>query len=396
MTTWGGLGDWINLLLRWTHFIAGIAWIGSSFYFIWLDRALRSPAAPRPGVEGDLWLVHSGGFYQVEKRRPGPGEVPALLHWFKWEAMITWISGIALLVLVYYLSDAFLLDPAVSGIGRGTATAIGVGLLVAGWAVYDGLWRALPSRPAIAGTISLVLLAGVTLLLCRQLAGRAAYMHVGSLLGTIMVANVWMRIIPAQRNMVASTQAGRPADFTQGERAKQRSVHNSYMTFPLLFIMLSSHFPATYASDHNWLVLLLLMLAGAAARHVMIGSGPRASWAAAPAAAAVAAVVTIAGGGTPRPAPAATPDAAPSFAAVRATINERCLSCHSRFPTDATFGPAPSGVAFDTPESVARYAERIRARAVETETMPLGNKTRMTEEERRLLGRWIAAGAPLR
>ena len=391
MTAW--LGDWLNLFLRWLHFIAGIAWIGSSFYFIWLDRALHRPDAPRPGVEGDLWLVHSGGFYQVEKRRPGPGEVPAALHWFKWEAMLTWLSGIALLVLVYYLSGAFLLDPAVSSIGRGTATALGIGLLIAGWAVYDGLWRSpLAHRPAIAGAISLLLLAACTILLCHVLAGRAAYMHVGSLLGTIMVANVWLRIIPAQREMVAATQAGRAADFTLGERAKRRSVHNSYMTFPLLFIMLSHHYPATYASALNWLVLLLLLVVGAAVRHVMIGAGPRARWAIVPAAAAVGAVVLIAG----RPSSATPSGGVPSFAEARATINARCLPCHSAYPTDATFGPAPSGVAFDTPESVSRYADRILARAVQTETMPLGNKTGMTPAERQLLGRWIAAGAPLR
>jgi uncharacterized membrane protein len=176
----GLLGDWANLLLRWTHFIAGIAWIGSSFYFIWSDRALAAPAQPRPGVEGDLWMVHSGGFYQTEKRRPGPGEGPAVLHWFKWEALLTWISGIALLVLIYYLSGAYLLDPAVSTIGRGAATALGIAPLVAGWAVYDGLWRSpLADRPGVATAVSLVLLAAATIALCRLLSGRAAYMHLG-------------------------------------------------------------------------------------------------------------------------------------------------------------------------------------------------------------------------
>jgi uncharacterized membrane protein len=389
------LGDWLNLLLRLTHFIAGIAWIGSSFYFIWLDRALTKPPAPRPGVEGDLWMVHSGGFYQVEKRRPGPGEMPTVLHWFKWEALLTWISGIALLILVYYMSSgAYLLDPAVSGIGPGTATAL-IALLVGGWAVYDLLWRSpLAARRAVATGVSLLLLAAVTLALSRLLSGRAAYMHVGALLGTLMVANVWMRILPAQREMIAATAAGRQPDFTVGERAKRRSVHNSYMTFPLLFIMLSGHYPATYASPLNWLNLLLLIVAGAAARHVMIGDPRSARWALAPAAAAVAAVIALS-------APARSPaDAAsllhPGFADVRAVINERCLPCHSVYPTDATFGPAAAGVAFDTPQSVQRFAERIRVRAVETHTMPLGNKTGMTAGERELLARWIAAGAPLR
>jgi uncharacterized membrane protein len=391
----GSLGDWANLLLRWTHFIAGIAWIGSSFYFIWLDRALAAPSRPRPGVEGELWMVHGGGFYQTEKRRPGPGEMPDVLHWFKWEALFTWISGIALLVLVYYLSDAYLLDPAVSGIGRGTATALGIGLLVVGWVVYDALWRsplAADRRAWAATAISMALLAAVTIASCRLLSGRAAYMHVGALLGTLMVANVWMRILPAQQAMIDATKAGRQPDFTLGERAKRRSVHNSYMTFPLLFIMLSPHFPATYASPANWLVLLLLFVAGAAVRHAMIapGGGAAARWALVPAAAAFAGAAFFS---TPK---AAAGGAVPAFSEVRAVINGRCLSCHSAYPADRTFGAAPAGIAFDTPESIARVAERIRVRAVETQTMPLANKTGMTPEERALLARWIAAGAPLR
>jgi len=396
MTSW--LGDWANLLLRWAHFIAGIAWIGSSFYFIWLDRALTKPAQAKPGVEGDLWMVHSGGFYQVEKRRPGPGEVPPVLHWFKWEAMITWITGISLLVLIYYLSGAYLLDPSISRIGRGTAIALGLGLLVFGWLIYDALWRSpLARRPAIATAISLALLAAVTVWLCRLLSGRAAFMHIGSLLGTIMVANVWMRILPAQHHMLSATRAGRPADFLLGESAKQRSVHNSYMTFPLLFIMLSNHFPATYASPVNWLVLLLLFVAGASVRHAMIGRGASSRWALVPAALALAGAMFLS---TPKGAAgrtvAAAADSAPPFYAVRAVIAQRCQPCHSQYQSDRTFGPAPGGITFDTPESIARFAPRIRVRAVETKTMPPANKTGMTEDERALLARWIASGGPLR
>ena len=395
MTSW--LTDWANLLLRWAHFIAGIAWIGSSFYFIWLDRALAKPEPPRPGVEGDLWLVHSGGFYQVEKRRPSPGEIPPILHWFKWEAMLTWLTGIALLVLVFYLGSAYLLDPGVSRIGRGTAIVLGLAVVILSWPAYDGLWRSpLSHRPAIAGTISLAALTAITILLCRVMSGRAAFIHVGAVLGTIMVANVWERIIPAQRQMVDATRSGRPADFTLGERAKQRSVHNSYMTFPVLFVMLSNHFPATYASPLNWLVLLLLFVAGASVRHAMIGRGPRARWAVGLAALTLAAAMFFS---SPKSVVARTPagaDSVPSFAAVRAVIAQRCQPCHSQYQSDRTFGPAPGGVTFDTPESIVRLAERIRVRAVETETMPLANKTGITPEERSLLARWIAAGAPLR
>ncbi|HXO85181.1 MAG TPA: urate hydroxylase PuuD [Gemmatimonadales bacterium] len=392
MTSW--LGDWANLLLRWTHFIAGIAWIGSSFYFIWLDRALNRPAAPRAGVEGDLWMVHSGGFYQVEKRRPSPGEIPPVLHWFKYEALFTWITGIALLVLVYYLTGAYLVDPGVSRVGRGTAMAIGIGVLVVGWFVYDLLWRSpLARRERVAATISLTLLALVSYGMCRLLSGRAAFMHVGSLLGTIMVANVWVRILPAQQQMLDATRAGQPADFTLGERAKVRSVHNSYMTFPLLFIMLSNHFPATYANPLNWLVLLLLFFAGAGVRHAMIGHGASRRWSLVPAVLALAAAMFIS---TPRGSAATAASSSPPFYAVRAVIEQRCQPCHSQYQSDRTFGPAPGGVTFDTPESIARLAQRIQVRVVETRTMPLANKSGMTEQERALLARWISVGAPLR
>ena len=381
------LNEWLNLIVRWTHVFVAILWIGQTYFFTWLDRTLHK--------EGNVWMVHSGGFYVVDKQTT-PQLLPKTLHWFKWEAMLTWITGISLLVLVYYLSGAYLLDPSVSRIGRGTAVLLGVGLLVFGWGIYDALWRSpLARRPAVATVISLALLIAVTVLLCRLLSGRAAFMHVGSLLGTIMVANVWMRILPAQHQMLAATRAGRPADFTLGERAKQRSVHNSYMTFPLLFIMLSSHYPATYAGSANWLVLLLLFVAGGAVRHAMIGRGAPARWALIPAAAALAGAVFLT---TPRAAATSTTttDAVPSFAEIRAVVAQRCLPCHSRYPSDRTFGAAPAGVAFDTPESIAALAPRIRVRAVETQTMPLANKTGMTAAERALLARWIEAGAPLR
>ncbi len=391
------LGDWTNLLLRWTHFIAGIAWIGSSFYFIWLDRGLATPPVPRPGIEGDLWMVHSGGFYVVEKRKPGPGEVPPVLHWFKWEALLTWISGISLLVLVYYLSGAYLFDPSVSRISRGAAIALGIGLLVVGWLLYDWLWSSpLAARRVVATTTSFGLLAAVTYLLCRLLSGRAAFMHVGSLLGTIMVANVWLRILPAQREMLAATRAGRPADFTLGERAKLRSVHNSYMTFPLLFIMLSSHYPSTYAGRLNWLVFLFLFVAGSSVRHAMIGRRSSSRWALVPAALGLAGAMFLSTTGLRGTGTGATDDTGQSFAAVRSVIAQRCQPCHSQYQTDRTFGPAPGGVTFDTPESIARLAERIRVRAVETRTMPIANKTGMSDEERNLLARWIQLGAPLR
>lgn len=390
--------DWANLLLRWAHFGFGIAWIGSSFYFVWLDSAMRAPEAPRKGVEGELWMTHSGGFYQVEKRLIGPGELPKVLHWFKYEALFTWVTGIVLLAVVYYLTGgAYLVDPAVSSITPGQATLLSMGLLVGAWLVYDLLWRSPLGRAGWPATvISFVLLGGVIYGLCRVLSGRAAYIHVGAMLGTIMVANVWMRILPAQQRMIDATQAGHAPDFNEGKAAKRRSMHNSYLTFPVLFIMLSNHFPATFGSAENWLALALLIVAGAAMRHVMIGKGAGRMGAGALLAASLGFVAfmtmpkgasagAVSGGGVPA-----------GFAQARAVINQRCLACHSQFPTDDIFTVAPNGITFDTPEQIVRLAERIKERAVVQQTMPMANKTNMTDNERALLGRWIDGGAALR
>lgn len=388
------VADWLSLALRWTHLIAGIAWIGSSFYFIWLDSHLEPPPPDHPNVEGQLWMVHSGGFYQVLRRRIGPGQMPRTLHWFKWEAAFTWMTGIALLTLLYYLSGGiYLVDPAVSGIGVGAATGIAAGLLVLAWLVYDALWRSplAAGGGAAATAVSFVLLAVVTYGLCHLLSGRAAYIHVGAMLGTIMVVNVWARILPAQQRMIDATARGEAPDLAESARAKRRSVHNSYVTFPVLFIMLSNHYPATYGNPNNWLVLLLLFVVGAGVRHLMIGKGRAKRWTALPVAAALATVILM----TAPSRDAAAGDGGPAFGAVRAVVNQRCLPCHSAYPTDSVFRVAPVGVTFDSPEAIRRLAERIRVRAVETKTMPFGNKTGMTDAERGLLGRWVSAGAHL-
>lgn len=389
--------DWVNLVVRWVHLTAGIAWIGSSFYFIWLDRQLTKPEPTRPGVEGEVWMVHSGGFYRVEKRRIGPNEMPAVLHWFKWEAALTWATGILLLAVVYYLSAGVLLvDPAVAGLGVGQATLLALGTLLAGWFVYDALWRSpLARREGVGAALSLLLLAAVTLLYFRTVSGRAAYIHVGSLLGTLMVANVWRVILPAQQQMIDATRRGESPDFSLGEQAKRRSVHNSYMTLPVLFLMLSWHFPQTYGNRLGWLILLLLGVAGAAARHAMIGRGPKRLWALAPMGASFLAVVLIA---TPRASAsaAASGGAAPSFAQVRAIVYARCLPCHSAYPTDDTFRIAPNGVMFDTSQEMSVRAGRIAERVAVQRTMPPGNKTGITDDEREVLRRWVNAGAALR
>jgi len=389
------LHTWLDLLLRWTHVIAGIAWIGSSFYFVWLDHHLTRPAAPREGVVGEIWMVHSGGFYQVERRRLAPGEVPASLHWFKWEALITWASGLMLLAVVYYFTrGVYLIDVQTSRLSVGAAIAVGLGSIFLSWIVYDAIWRSpLGRSSATATALSLALLAAVAYALCHLLSGRAAFLHLGALMGVIMVNNVWQRILPAQQQMIDATKAGREADERLGEQAKRRSMHNSYITFPVLFLMLSPHFPATSSGKWNWLVALLLTAAGMAARHLMIGQGPRRLWAAAPAGASLAAVALLT---APPPAPPIDPSGPQvSFAQVRNIVTARCVTCHSPNPAISIYGPKPGGVSFEDDARVRQLADRIRVRAVETRTMPLGNMTGITEQERAILGRWVAQGAKL-
>jgi len=397
------LQDWLNLLVRWTHLITGISWIGSSFYFMWLDSHLtvsETPdAAHKKDVEGELWMVHSGGFYQVERKKIGPGTMPKVLHWFKYEALFTWMSGMFLLGIVYYLTGGiYLIDPAVAPISFARAASIGIGSLVVTWFVYDLLWQTVGKRfEGIATTLTLAL-GGITAYgLCHALSGRAAFIHFGAILGTIMVANVWVRILPSQQKMIDATKEGRSPDFTLSGHAKKRSVHNSYMTFPVLFMMLSNHYPNAYAHSSNWIVLLLLVLLGASIRHAMIGKNGSGQWAAAPAVSVLLVLIFMTATPlTPPPdAHAKVEVARVTFHQVRQVIDQRCVSCHSTKPKDQSFGPSPGGVIFAANERIRDLAARIKERAVDTKTMPLGNKTGMTDDERKLLGRWIEEGATL-
>lgn len=262
------LPEWAHLVLRWFHIVAGIAWIGSSFFFMWLDSHLETrPDAPE-GDKGELWMVHSGGFYQVKKLLLGPGQVPKTLHWFKWEATLTWLSGFLLLLVVYYHGGA-MVDPESARLSSAAASALGVGSLVVGWFVYDAIWRWLRSEPTVAALLSVALLVVAAIGLSHLLSARAAYMHVGAMLGTMMVLNVWVHILPAQRAMIAATESGARMDPRPGESAKARSVHNNYMTFPVIFVMISNHFPMTYGHVASWGVLMVLFVASAGVRHFM-------------------------------------------------------------------------------------------------------------------------------
>jgi len=393
--------DWLHLLLRWAHVLAAIMWIGDSLLFMWMDSSLTPPSRPRDGaVAGELWMVHSGGFYEVVKRKAlAPGEMPATLHWFKWQAYSTWISGVFLLGVVYWFGGGiYLVDRSRSSLATGAAVAISAGALLAGWLMYEALWRSpLGRRPQLAATVGFGLIVGAAYALGRVFTGHAAFLHVGAMLGTIMAANVAMVIVPAQRAMVAATRAGREADESLGVRAKTRSTHNHYLTLPVLFTMLSGHFPGTYGNPHAWLVLSLLILFGAAVKYVMnFGARSRRRVVLA-GAAALASVIALTSrlpiGGVSAESVGAGRHV--EFAEARAILERRCVTCHARHPSNPSFLEPPAGVVFEDPRRIASLAPRILVRAVVTRTMPLGNLTGMTEEERRTLGAWIAQGARL-
>ncbi len=394
------LRELLDLFARWVHLIAGIMWVGNSMLFNWLDRNLTKPPGASEDVEGEMWMLHSGGFYHVVKQQLSPGRMPAILHWFKWQSYTTWISGMFLLAIVYYMGDgAFMVDPSVARISPLTAIAIGLGTLAGAWLVYDALWRSPLGKGRTAVGISLALAGGVVFMLTQLLSGRAAYIHVGALLGTLMAGNVFFHIIPSQRQLVAATERGEKPDPALAWQAKKRSIHNNYMTFPLLFIMVSNHFPGTFAQSLNWLILGVVMVGGATARHWLNIRFVFPDWKPAFATTVAVTVGLLFALMTPTfsKAPAASEHAGVAepvaFAQAQAVIDQRCATCHSAKPRDPGFPQPPAGVSFDTPEQIARLADRIKVRAVLSQSMPLGNKTGMTADERVLLGRWIDQGA---
>ena len=394
------LEQWLNLALRWAHEITGVAWIGTSFYFNWLNSRLAPlpPERREPGVAGELWSVHGGGFYRVVKYTVAPGEVPRTLHWFKWEAYATWLTGFALLVLVYYLGAAsFLVDPQSARLSPGAGVAVGVAALIVSWLVYDALCRSpLGARSLALAATLFVLATALAWGLAQVLSPRAAYLHVGAAIGTIMAANVLIVIIPAQREMVAALTAGRPPDAARGEQAALRSLHNNYLTLPVLFIMVSSHYPATYGHKLNWAILAALAVIGVATRYWfnLRNQGRKNVWILPTAALALVALALVT---APRSGPAlSSVGSQVSFADVRLIVARRCAGCHSSAPTTPGIPAAPLGVLLDTPDEIRANAPRILTVAVDAHTMPLGNVTGMTPEERALVGSWIHGGAILR
>lgn len=388
--------EWLNILARWLHFITGIAWIGSSFYFVWLDNHLQSvkdPADDAKGVGGEVWSVHGGGFYHAQKYKVAPAELPETLHWFKWEAYTTWMSGMFLLALIYwYGAEIYLIDRSIAELSSPAAIGIAIAFLAGGWIVYDLLCKSpLGKDDDILGGVLLVLVGILAWGLCQLYSGRGAYIHFGAVLGTIMVANVFFVIIPGQREMVSAASRGEAPDPGPGIRAKQRSVHNTYFTLPVLFVMISNHYAMTYGHEYNWLILIAISLAGALVRIYFVA---RHKGRASPVSiiAAVLILIAVAAAIAPR-SKAAVSNSGVDFAQVRAIIAERCTVCHSSSPTYLAFPAAPGGVMFDNDHQIVEDAFRIHQQTVITRVMPISNLTEITEAERVIIDQWYLSGA---
>ena len=387
--------DWLNLLLRWLHVIVGIAWIGASFYFVFLDSSLVKPTDPalkEKGVDGELWAVHGGGFYNPQKYMVAPKHLPEHLHWFYWESYWTWMSGFALFVVLYlFNAQTFLIDKNVFAWGS-SAAAIAASLvyLVMGWVVYDGICRVFGQKKngdLIVGILVLVYVIAATYIACHLFAGRAAFLLTGAMLATAMSANVAMVIIPGQRKTVAAMKAGTTPDPIHPMRAKQRSVHNTYFSLPVLFAMLSNHYSMTYSAPLNWLVLVLIMLAGVFIRQffvVKLKGKIQYQWFAAGSAILAGVAIWIA----PAPQPAIAMAAVPKFAEIQGIVEQRCAMCHNAQVIS-------KNIQLHTRELIVKNAQAVYQQAVVTRIMPMANSTQITEEERAKIGAWVTAGAKL-
>ncbi|MBX9754605.1 MAG: urate hydroxylase PuuD [Pseudomonadaceae bacterium] len=390
--------EWLNLSIRWVHMITGVAWIGASFYFVWLENNLNR-VNPRDGLAGDLWAIHGGGIYHLEKYKLAPPTMPDNLHWFKWEAYFTWLSGVALLMVVFYLNPTLYLIAPGSSMAPAMAIAIGIGSLIAGYVAYHFLCdSALGKRPALLGAVLFILLIAAAYGFSTIFSGRAAYLHVGAIIGTIMVGNVFFTIMPAQRALVKAIAENRSPDPALPAKGLLRSRHNNYFTLPVLFIMISNHFPSTYGSQYNWLILAGIAVMAVLVRHYFNTrhNSNKFAWTIPVAALGMICLAFVTGPSSQPAAPVTVVKTnAEIFKQVHEVIEQRCTVCHSAKPTSPMFSTAPAGVMFDTAEQIRLLAPRIQAQAVTTQTMPLGNLTQMTPAERELLGAWINQGAKL-
>ena len=390
------LSEWLSAGLRWLHVIAGIAWIGSSFYFIHLDLSLRPNPGRPEGTDGEAWQVHGGGFYHMAKYMVAPPRLPKELTWFKWEAYTTWLSGFSLLVVTYYWSaDLFFIDRSVLDIGTAAAVAVSLGTLLAAWLGYEALCRSPlgrdDTRLALVGYVFLVALAwGFT----HVFSGRGAFIQMGALIGTMMVANVFVVIIPNQKKVIAALLAGEAPDPALGRAAKQRSVHNNYLTLPVVFLMLSNHYPLFFGTRYNWLIFAIVLVIGFLIRHFYnlrhAGVGnPWWTWAAA--ALGMAAIAFLSWSGARFSGASESGAAQPSFAAAADVVSTRCSVCHMPEPAWPGFVRPPADVLLDTPEHIKTHAREIEINAVLTTAMPPGNITEISDDERRTIGAGLAA-----
>jgi len=391
--------DWLSLIFRWLHVIAGVSWIGTSFYFIFLDLSLRKHANLPDGVGGESWNVHGGGFYLMRKYVVAPAEMPKELHWFKYEAYFTWISGFALLAVIYYWgAESYLIDKAVLDLQPWEAILVSVGFLAAGWIVYDLLCRSpFNTHSLLLSAAVFVLIAFSAYFLTHLFSGRAAFVHVGAMVGSIMVGNVFFIIIPNQKKVVKSLLAGKEPDPRLGAIGKHRSTHNNYLTLPVILMMVSQHYPMLYDNENSWLVVTLILLVGATIRHffnLMHTGRPimslRWQW---PVAGVLMAILIACLSWQPTT-DATTKIEVPSALDVLAIAQTRCVSCHAVKTTDPSVEKAPGGVMLETLADIRKHSARVLKQAVLSKAMPLANKTKMTDAERRAFGIWIRAGMP--
>jgi uncharacterized membrane protein len=458
------INDWLNLLFRWLHLITGAAWIGTSFYFNWLNHNVRPPKEKKKGIQGELFAIHGGHFYQVLKYSGAPEELPKILHWFKWEAYFTWITGICLLAIVYYWNaNLYLIDNNVMSLLPWQAILISLGGLTIGWLIYDQMCKsALVKRPKLFALIGFFLIAASSYGFTEVFSPRAAYLHVGAMIGTIMAANVFFVIIPNQQKMVDMMIAGKEPDISLGAAGSLRSFHNNYFTLPALFIMVSNHFPLTYGHQFNWLILLAISLIGASVRHYfnLKHKGQYNTWILPGATVAMLALAFVIRPVTetasikhnhlasyiekvmaplknephqeklPTKRELDAAIASDSFKSDETTLvmaklrkvyqdenldfpklgvhqkkvtykdvdsilKERCTTCHSSNPTYPDIDAAPLGVKFDSAQLVVNFSQKIKAMAIDSDTMPPGNVTNITDQERKIIKSWIEAGSPL-
>jgi uncharacterized membrane protein len=392
------LTEWLSLIVRWLHVVAGIGWIGSSFYFIHLDLSLKHRSGLPEGVKGDAWQVHGGGFYHMVKYLVAPTRMPDELTWFKWEAYATWLSGFALLVIVYYLgAELYLIDKSVLDLTASMAAAVAFGSLLLAWLLYEALCRSPLGRHEVAlALVGYVFLVGLTYAFTHVFSGRGAFTQIGALIGTIMVANVFVIVIPNQKKTVAALLAKQEPNPKWGDEAKQRSVHNNYLTLPVVFLMIANHYPLMFATRFNWLIVAIVLAIGPVIRHFFNsrheGKGsPWWTWGVA--AAGMIAVAWLSGAGPKDAATGARADRV-NVADAHNVVLSRCSMCHMDGPVWPGVHSAPKGVLLDGPENIRRHAYLIEINAVRSDAMPPGNITEMTPQERQILAAWLAAGAP--